>query len=228
MKLWLTLHDSTDTQAFLEYSLDLLNWAAGGILTYNPGLTEQVVSIKFPRRAPTDPAWWPQPPPMVAYRVRAMPRQREGWVTFANRLIADGINAPVTYMGNMRPGAPLGGPGLASGADFLAQLHVAVPGGGEWRVGQPVPFRTGAFAGSIAPSVVIVPMAADTDEVTITMVAWMTELGQSYHEAVNRNVGGYGSSHRLTIRPTTSLLERPATLIGLEAFTLTVPIGGVP
>jgi hypothetical protein len=138
----------------------------------------------------------------------------QGLITFGNRV--GSINAPVTFLGDQRPGNPLGaGASLASGANFLAQLAVnGTP------VGTPVQFRTGAAAGYLSNTVVDAGVAGGTS-VTVTMLAWAADLGATYAQAVARGIGGHGTSGNLTISPIAPP-GTPADLVGLQPFNISV------
>jgi hypothetical protein len=141
----------------------------------------------------------------------------QGLITFANRNLAAGINAPVTFLGDVRPGSPLGGAQLASGPSFLAQLAVnGTP------VGSPVPFRTASFAGYVSATVVDAGVPGGT-AVTVTMLAWAAELGSSYADAVAKGIGMVGTSANLTITAI-AVPGVPADLTGLQPFNLSAII----
>jgi hypothetical protein len=230
-RLSLEWHDPAGVRAVLEWSRDLRGWYFGDG-HYNPGLAKVFFGVDVDQgvqpSTEVGASWrFPRPPiPFLAHRVRSVPRLREGRVTFANRVTAVGINAPVTFMGNLRPGFPLGsGPNLASGADFLAQLVVEIPGVYTGPVGVPVPFRTGAAAGYVSVTEVVVPMADGLDEVRIAMTAWVARLGWSYHQAESKGVAQTGISPVFTVRPTVDPTQPGAPLVGLQPFMILVQAG---
>lgn len=138
---------------------------------------------------------------------------------FANWLTAFGIEAPVSFLGDHRPGSPLGGEGLA-GPQFLAQLVVNVPGVYTGAVGRSVPFRSGTFRGSIAPHEVIVPMDGQKDDVQVWMVAWAVELEMTAEEVFDLPGAFRGVSNTLTLRPAVSPSGAVVPLIGLQSFSI--------
>jgi hypothetical protein len=142
----------------------------------------------------------------------------QGALTFANRVVGV-IDAPVTYLGDVRPGAPLGGAALAAGPNFLAQLAIVIPGVLDPHLTPPQPFRTGSAAGYVSATAVTVPGVPGGTVVQVTMLAWAAELGASYAEAVAKGLGMVGTSANLQIM----LVEPPgvpADLVGLQPFSL--------
>ncbi|HMO64801.1 MAG TPA: hypothetical protein PKE47_06205 [Verrucomicrobiota bacterium] len=214
----LAWHDPTGIRAVVESSTDLRLWFhEEGI--YRPGLTSYVFY-------PVRPALWSRrgTPPWetpfgLFYRLRRVPVLREGRVYLGNRVISEGVNAPVTFLGDMRPGSPNGGERLADG-QFLGQFMVEVPGLYRGPVGEALPFRGGTLAGSIPAMQVAVPMSEGTDEVTVTMVAWAVELGASFYEATSRGTGLIGQSDPVNVRPATNPFAPPAMLVGLRPFSI--------
>jgi hypothetical protein len=210
----LELHDPAGLRAVVEASPDLRQWTLDRVV-HLPTFTNLLLR---PQDVPPSVG---TPEPFRAWRVRTL---REGRVLFGNRVSPEGIDAPVSWLGDFRLGVPLGGSGPVSGAHFLAQLHVSAPGIFDGWVGQPVPFRTAAAAGYISNHEVTVPMADDSDFVTVMMTAWIADLGGSFSEAVAKGLGGFGISNRLTIRPAVQPGEHPTPLIGLLPFSLGGPI----
>lgn len=124
----------------------------------------------------------------------------QGTVRFANvgGSIPAGQAGPITFAGDLRPGAPLGGAGPAAGTAFLAQLQLN--SGGTWTdVGSASAFRTGAAAGYWTAADVTVPGVAGGATATLRVAAWAAELGSSYSAAVASGIGGTGTSSDLTV-----------------------------
>lgn len=146
----------------------------------------------------------------------------QGLINFGNVVTAAGVNAPVTFLGDLRPGAPAGNARLADGNTFLAQLAVnGAP------VGTPVPFRTGNFAGRVSNTVVDAGVAGGTT-VTVTMLAWVADLGNTYATALARGIGGVGTSANINVAPIAPP-GTPADLVGLAPFQISavVPEPGI-
>jgi len=221
----LAWHDPTGIRAVVESSTDLKLWFhAEGI--YRPGLTSYVL---YPAR----PMSWSrgitssgETPFGLSFRLRRVPVPREGRVMFANHLMAAGINAPVIFIGDRRPGTPLGGHEELSDGRFLAQLIVDVAGVYHGPVGEPVRFRPDAGRGFVLPGEVIVPMAEDTDEIRVTMAAWAADLGTSCNEAASKGVAGFGTSNRRVLQPTVNPSAPAAPLVGLHPFSIAGIVGG--
>ncbi|MFN0067860.1 MAG: hypothetical protein ACKVYV_09520 [Limisphaerales bacterium] len=222
--LTLDWHDPAGIRAVLESTTDFQTWHEVQRDFYT-SLTN--FSFRPPIYVGARP-WWAGDRPVEvtqAFRVRRWAPPREGRVWFANRFTAFDINAPVTFLGDLRPGSPLGGEGLA-GPQFLAQLVVNVPGVYLGTIGHPVPFRDGAFRGGVAPHEVIVPMDGQADEVHVTMVAWVAALAPTFIEALAMGIGNTGQSQTLIIRPATGV-SAPAPLLGLAPFSIYPgPAGG--
>ncbi|MBM3879649.1 MAG: hypothetical protein FJ387_07995, partial [Verrucomicrobia bacterium] len=138
-----------------------------------------------------------------------------GTVNFNNRVIADGIDAPVYDEDGVT---------RLSGAAYLAQLYAGPPGAALAAVGTPVPFRTGTAAGYVSSGVdssVNIPTVLAGDWATVEMRVWESAAGPTYETAVASG-GKHGVSNRLQLRtggagaPPTL----PANLIGLQFFSL--------
>jgi hypothetical protein len=142
----------------------------------------------------------------------------QGMLTFANRVTGAGIDAPVTYLGSPRIGLPNPG-GRAAGSDFLAQLVIHNPATGEFYYSPPKPFRTGVAAGYVSVTAVAVPGIPGGTTVTVTMLAWFSELGTSYTEVASRIGTGVGSSAPIQITLTEPPAQ-PAALVGLQGFSV--------
>jgi len=142
----------------------------------------------------------------------------QGALTFANRVVGV-IDAPVTYLGDVRPGAPLGSAALAAGPNFLAQLAIVIPGVLDPHLTPPQPFRTGSAAGYVSATAVTVPGVPGGTTVTVTMLAWAAELGSSYSEAVAKGIASFGQSSPINV----TLVEPPGVpsfLVGLQPFNI--------
>lgn len=221
--LWLEWHDPGGIRAVFERTTDLQAWHEVSRVFLTP-LTDFTFR---PAIHPGGRPWWEGDRPvevMQVFRVRRWTPPRQGRVLFGNRVLAAGINAPVTFLGDLRPGPPLGGSELAD-SRFLAQLLVDVAGVYHGPVGAPVPFRSDAGRGFVFPSEVMVPVAEGTDEVHVTMSAWAADLGTSYYEALSKGIGYTGVSQVLIIRPALNAADPAAPLVGLWPFEISVPIG---
>jgi len=166
-------------------------------------------------------------PLLLALVLLAVPARADIRVLFANRAIAYGIDERVTWLGSFYgTGAPLGGPSLAVGPWFRAQLYASAPGtpGLKQPIGQPVDFRTGLAAGYVRPHEVVIPTGSVTGWVTVSvqMVAWCRILGETFEEAHAKGIGGWGTSQGVTVvgwSPDPQITIAPA-LIGLQAFSI--------
>lgn len=150
----------------------------------------------------------------------------QGQVNFANLIgpvASPTLNAPVTFVGDQRPGAPLGGQALATGPNFVAQLLAApIAGGAYVAQGTPVPFRTaGPGAGWFPGSLVTVDPTPGTPSTgaRVVVAAWAVSLGATYADAVAAGIGGYGTSAEIQV----TFVAPPGTppdLTGLQAFNI--------
>ncbi len=107
------------------------------------------------------------------------------------------------------------------GSDFLAQLY-AGPVGGELRpMGQPVPFRSGAGAGTLFGDTVLIRTVPAGERADVQIRAWEATAGATYETAISAP-GRHGESEILTVvtgnagEPPTL----PAYLTGLRSFQL--------
>jgi hypothetical protein len=143
-------------------------------------------------------------------------------VHFTNRAQTDGLDAPIRFAGDLRPGAPAGGAGPAAGAKFLAQLYGGAPGDPLQPLGLPLPFRDGPAAGYLSAAgdlVRYVPGAPGGSSVTLQIKAWVAELGPTYEAAVARGVGGTGESFPVTA-PSGGGISPPLPPKGLMGFEI--------
>ena len=150
-------------------------------------------------------------------------RGQQGNVIFNNRIVSEGIVAPV--FDDTLGGTPL------NGAEFRAQLYGGPAGTLENQLqptGAIVNFRTGAAAGYLdvgLDSTRSVPGVASGGSATVQIRAWAAVGGASYEQARTNQVPGnkIGRSNLLTITTPTSLLYPPASLIGLKSFAVQTP-----
>lgn len=213
--LWLAWDDPTGIRAVVEASHDLKHWFfVEGF--YRPWQTNLVFHTYESPAGPRHPEWASY---SRAYRVLSVPPLREGRVIFGNRIVSAGINAPVTFLGDLRPGSPAGGARLADG-QFLAQLMVEIPGLYRGPVGEAVPFRSGTSAGFVPNTAVSVPVPDTTKEVRVSMVAWWSLLGATYGEATTRSIGLIGQSLPVTVRPALEPDAEATPLAGLQPFSI--------
>jgi hypothetical protein len=139
------------------------------------------------------------------------PAQAQGTINFNNRVIADGIDAPVFDSDGVT---------RLSGAAFLAQLWVGHDPEPLSPIGQPVVFRTGNLAGYVARATVVASVPAG-DMVYVQMRAWDAAAGDSYDAALR---AGGKTGHSNTIQVKTGNYgdppALPANLVGLASFQL--------
>lgn len=143
----------------------------------------------------------------------------QGTIVFANRVITRGIDAPVMLVANWQDPVPLTAP---ADSRFLAQLFV---NGAPF--GQPARFLDGADAGYVMPHEVTVPGVSPGTTVQVTMLAWASELGGSYAEALAQGIGGTAASgsFQLTL---SSAPSEAVFLVGLHGFNIWVPAHMIP
>lgn len=139
----------------------------------------------------------------------------QGTFTFGNRpSVIGGTGAPVGFLGDPRPGSPLGGPGLLWGNAFLAQPVVSgVP------IEPIVPFGTGAAAGFIESQIIVLQELPPGTPVQVQMAAWFADVGPTYSAAL-----AFGFGHAVS-SPVTVHLSHPidpnqAPMIGLQPFSI--------
>lgn len=142
-------------------------------------------------------------------------------IHFTNRSIADGLDAQITFGGDLRPGAPAGGPGPATGTAFMAQLYGGAPGGALNPLGAPLTFREGPGAGYLLPSADVVRYVTDvpaSGSAQVQIKAWAACLGFSFEEAQAKGVGGTGESFPAVVKTGGGISPPPAPagLMGFE------------
>lgn len=143
-----------------------------------------------------------------------------GTLNFVNRITGT-VDAPVRFGGDLRPGAPEGGPGLAEGWRFRAQLYGAAPGGELAPVGLAVAFRDGPAAGywDASSSTREIPGVPAGGTASVQVRAWVASLGSSYEAAAAQGIGGVGQSLPLTVTTGGGMMP-PTALVGLFAFEI--------
>ncbi len=139
------------------------------------------------------------------------PAWGQGALVFANRLIAQGVNAPVVYLGPLVPGGPCHEM-LAAGPNFLAQLYI-----NGRPATDPVPFREGVLAGSIAPMVVYPEGLPGGTTVSAQMYAWYAPNGETLQESYL--VHGPGASIPLSVT-LAAVPSLPTPMVGLQPFVI--------
>lgn len=111
-------------------------------------------------------------------------------------------------------------------SSYLGQLYVGLPGTHLFPVGSPTPFRNSPadLAGYITSGETItVPGIPGGSTVHLKMVAWWSERGKTYAEAIGIGCGNIGESEVLQtfvlgnagLEPTP-----PALLVGLTGFSV--------
>lgn len=143
-----------------------------------------------------------------------------GTLNFVNRITGT-VDAPVRFGGDNRPGAPEGGPGLAEGWRFRAQLYGAAPGGELAPVGMAVAFRDGPAAGywDASSSTRDIPGVPAGGSATVAVKAWVASLGSSFEEAAAKGIGGVGESFPITVATGGGMMP-PTALAGLMGFEI--------
>jgi hypothetical protein len=133
----------------------------------------------------------------------------QGTINFANRVVADGLDAPVFGLdGN-----------LLDGDRYMAEI-LAGPSADSLEPISTAPFRTGTGVGYWnpgSPATRVLDNVAPGAEAFILIRAWDTDSGATFGEAAIRGeapifsvvTGGAGSPPSL-----------PAVMMGLEGFTL--------
>lgn len=142
----------------------------------------------------------------------------QGSFLFGNRPSAiGGAGAPVGYLGDPRPGSPLGGAvASVSGPNWLAQLVVA----GVPRPDTIVPFGTGAAAGFIPNTAVVLDGILPGQTVSMQLAAWHASLGPDYATAWALGIAGAGLSNpvNVTLKQPTDPTLNP--MVGLQGFSI--------
>ncbi len=133
----------------------------------------------------------------------------QGQITFGNRILLSGIDAPVF---DTDCTTRLAGPA------YVAQAYVGFTPDSLRPLGVILPFRTGAAAGYISATIVTVPGSDINMNVFLQMRAWEARAGASYEAAVAAG-GKHGYSNILPMvvdfPPGT-----PTDPIGLQSFCL--------
>lgn len=142
-------------------------------------------------------------------------------VHFTNRSIGDALDAKITFGGDLRPGAPAGGPGPATGAAFMGQFYGGAPGGTLQPLGTPLTFREGPGAGYLQPSADVVRYIPDvpaSGSAQVQIKAWAACLGSTFEEAQAKGVGGTGESFPVVVKTGGGISPplAPAGLMGFE------------
>ena len=137
----------------------------------------------------------------------------QGTINFANFVVAPGGMLPDGPFNVNEPVFNIGGVGKLEGPQYFAQLYVASAG----VVGDPVPFRTGAFAGYWDPVLRVVPNALPGSTVTVAVYAWDTLAGSTYEAARVLNRAAASTFFTLVLGGDG---KPPADLLGLRSFTV--------
>ncbi len=135
-----------------------------------------------------------------------------GTVIFANKVILDGIDAPVF---------DTDGTTKISGDGFVAQLYGGVSATAMAPAGKPRPFLTGAAAGYFDSELRVIPTVAPGAKAFVQVRAWELSGGVTYEEAVGKGAK-HGSSATLEVVTggVGAPPSLPANLVGLKSFSL--------
>jgi hypothetical protein len=136
---------------------------------------------------------------------RALP---QGGFIFGNKnwLCVPPIDAPVSDMAGVR----------LAGWSYLAQAYVGLVPDSLTPMGSIVPFRTGANAGYIRPTIITTPWMERW--LYVEMRAWEAAAGPS-DEAAQAAGGQHGRSNMLRL-PVYTPMEMPTDMLGLAPFSL--------
>ncbi len=150
-------------------------------------------------------------------------RSQQGNVIFNNRIVSDGIAAPVYD-------EVVGGTMLA-GTAYRAQLYggpVGTPENQLQPTGAAVDFRTGTASGYVnvgLDATRSIPGVTPGNEALVQIRAWTTATGATYEQARGKFAAGskVGRSNVLTITTPPNVLWPPASLSGLQSFAIKAP-----
>lgn len=148
---------------------------------------------------------------------------QQGNVIFNNRVVSEGIAAPVydQFVGG----------NLLAGTDYRAQLYGGPVGTPEHQLqptGAVVDFRTGTLAGYVnvgADAARTIPGVPAGNNALVQIRAWVAAAGATYEKA-RTNLGPgckIGRSNVITITTPPSVLWPPASLSGLQSFAIQPP-----
>jgi hypothetical protein len=135
-----------------------------------------------------------------------------GTIYFSNRVLAEGVNAPVFY-----PDAVT----LVDGPGFVAQLYVSLTPGiisGLYPVGDPEPFRTGAGAGYWVPNLRLIAEAEPGTTVGVDVRVWSLNGGATYEDAYATRAWDVWVGRSNPFDVTLGTTESPAYLKELDSF----------
>ncbi|MBE7499025.1 MAG: hypothetical protein HS113_01690 [Verrucomicrobiales bacterium] len=141
------------------------------------------------------------------------PSWAQGQVNFGNRVTIAGIDVPFFDCDGVT---------RLSGPEWVAQLYAGPVGTPENQlraVGIPVPFRTGAAAGYLTSSPVVIPGIPLGGPAVVQVRMWEAAAGPSYESAVAACRKRY-QSNVLKLAYTGWPPAAPVDLVGLQAFHL--------
>ena len=131
--------------------------------------------------------------------------QGQGYLTFGNRVTAGGLDAPVyDWRGNK-----------LDGSVYLAQLYVGQEANSLAPVGPVLSFRTGAAAGYITSTVVVVDGIPGGEPVWVAMRAWIATPW--VEEPGSPSVIGSSNVIPMTLAAAPDL---PPIMVGLRSFAI--------
>lgn len=150
-------------------------------------------------------------------------RSQQGNVIFNNRVVSEGISAPVYD-------ETVGGTMLA-GTAYRAQLYggpVGTPENLLQPTGAIVDFRTGSAAGYVNVGIDSnrsIPGVAAGQNAVVQIRAWAAAGGATYEQARTNFTADskIGRSNVLTVPTPPSILNPPASLVGLQGFAVQAP-----
>jgi hypothetical protein len=144
-----------------------------------------------------------------------------GTVNFNNRVLLDGINAPIYDL-------TVGGT-MLEGTAYLAQLYTGPAGTTEDKLvptGAIVDFRTGLASGYLnvgTDGSRTIPNVLPGDYAVVQVRAWTAAAGSTYEQAVASTIptARAGKSNLLTVQTKASAIELPVNMVGLQSFAIT-------
>lgn len=141
----------------------------------------------------------------------------QGQLTFINRDIANGIDAPIFETDGVTK---------LAGTAYLADLYYGPVGADPstfTSLGLAIAFRTGAAAGYLPTTVVSVPGVAANQEALFQIRAWRASDGATWQQAYNN--AGHVSPIEASLNPVVRVTltgppNAPAALVGLTSHSL--------
>jgi hypothetical protein len=133
----------------------------------------------------------------------------QGHIAFGNRNTTVGLDAPVYDVDGITK---------LEGSAYKAQLYWGVTPDSLAPFGPVLDFRTGAAAGYITSTVVVIPGTTAGTQIYVEMRAWADSQGSNWEAAAGTG-HGYGRSNTITITPNVPM-PPPPSMVGLESFAL--------